>query len=77
MITATKLDEVLQDIAKDHPTGLRAADFVSKVLHSGQFQGKGPVSTAVHASLLRLCEEGVLVRSDNEDNRTRAYRLHA
>lgn len=72
--TPTTLGTLVHEIALENPEGLRHADFVRKVLESGYIhKGSQPVSTSVHQILRQMCEEGVMVRSEDQSRGVREY----
>ena len=61
-----ELEEMLVKIAQAHRSGLTCGGFVTNILKSGYiFQVNGDsLAKVIHASLVDLCEDGVLARSE-------------
>jgi hypothetical protein len=66
-IQTANLDNLLQEIAHDHPDGLRHAEFVTALLERGYInRSRERLSNVVHQALMRLVNNGVLVKQEDE-----------
>lgn len=70
---AITLSRLVLEVAQANPDGLRLVDFVQKTHDSG-YNGK-QITHEVQEVVHRMCEEGVLIRAENEFSRTRKYML--
>lgn len=67
-----EMEKMLMAIAQAHPSGLACAGFVTGVLKTGYIFIKvngDSLPQSVRASLLSLCEDGVLYRHEEDDGR--------
>ena len=74
-IQTVNLDALLQEIAHDHPDGLRHAEFVTEILERGYInRSRERLSNVVHQAIVRLVNDGVLVKQE-DDGGVREYIL--
>lgn len=70
-----RLESLVSEIASDFQGRLRHADFVTEALKRGYVHDEDdvPLSVAIHETVKKLVHEGVLVRNEDEEQRSRQY----